>query len=396
MLPVLAGRPGLGQIVITVAQMTDFASRKGGGLFESVRGLSRALQEESLARVTVITKQDEAVAADRSAWGSVEVVPIEVRGFRRTFTGGDIADAFLNRPSDVMHVHALWTCTERAVVNLHRRGTRAPYIVSPRGTLAPWALSYKRWKKRLSWPIWERSLFANAACLHALNEAEACMIRDQGIKAPICVLPNGINLPEVCERHSSTRRQLLYLGRLHPIKGLPELITAWGQIAPELRTEWQLVLAGWDDSPEAPSYRSMAADVMPEGSIVFAGAAYGEAKERLFRQANAFILPSLSEGLPSSVLEAWSYQLPVLMTDACNLGVGFMRGAARRIEPRADHIASVLPKFLAQSDADLETMGRAGRHLVEENFTWKAVATDMAAVYRWTLGGERPDCIISM
>jgi glycosyltransferase involved in cell wall biosynthesis len=73
---------------------------------------------------------------------------------------------------------------------------------------------------------------------------------------------------------------------------------------------------------------------------------------------------------------------------------GFGRGAAVRISRDAENLAAVLSSFLASSDDDLAAIGRAGRRLVEESFTWKGVAAEMADVYRWVLGGERPGCVL--
>ncbi|MFX8012207.1 glycosyltransferase, partial [Acinetobacter baumannii] len=67
------------------------------------------------------------------------------------------------------------------------------------------------------------------------------------------------------------------------------------------------------------------------GNVVFTGAQYGEDKRRTFAAATFFVLPSMSEGLPMSVLEAWAAGKPVLMTPECNLPAGFDSGAALEI-----------------------------------------------------------------
>ena len=129
-------------------------------------------------------------------------------------------------------------------------------------------------------------------------------------------------------------------------------------------------------------------------SVLFFGPAFGRDKEDLLRGANAFILPSFSEGLPMSVLEAWSYRLPVVMTPECNLPEGFAADAAIRIETSADSIAEGLSTLFSMNDANLMTMGAKGRGLVEERFTWKTVAAQMREVYDWMLGGgAAPGCV---
>ena len=108
------------------------------------------------------------------------------------------------------------------------------------------------------------------------------------------------------------------------------------------------------------------------------------------------MLPSLSEGLPLAVLEAWSYGLPVLMTEACNLPEGFAAGAALPIGTDRAGIAAGLRQLFALSDAERRDMGARGRALVRERFTWASVGEQMTAVYEWVLGGgPPPSCVLT-
>ena len=108
------------------------------------------------------------------------------------------------------------------------------------------------------------------------------------------------------------------------------------------------------------------------------------------------MLPSLSEGLPVAVLEAWSYGLPVLMTEACNLPEGFAAGAALSIATDPAGIAAGLRRLFALSDAERRGMGARGRALVRARFAWASVGEQMAAVYRWVLGGgSPPSCVLT-
>lgn len=122
--------------------------------------------------------------------------------------------------------------------------------------------------------------------------------------------------------------------------------------------------------------------------VVFYGPAFGEEKEALLRSAAAFVLPSFSEGLPMSILEARAYNLPVVMTPECNLPEGFACRAAHEIRngEMGKSNWDGLRELFEMSDADRREMGRRGRHLVEEKFTWPKVAAQMKALYEDVTG----------
>jgi len=131
-------------------------------------------------------------------------------------------------------------------------------------------------------------------------------------------------------------------------------------------------------------------------SIHFVGPQFGQQNARSLKQADAFILPSLSEGMPMAVLEAWAYRLPVLMTPQCNLPEGFAAKAAVHMLPDAASIAVALNTLFSMSQLERREMGDKGRRLVEERFGWPTVAASMRSVYSWILGRNPiPACVVS-
>jgi poly(glycerol-phosphate) alpha-glucosyltransferase len=129
--------------------------------------------------------------------------------------------------------------------------------------------------------------------------------------------------------------------------------------------------------------------------VGFLGPQFGPAKAACYRNCEAFILPSFSEGLPMAVLEAWSYGKPVLMTSECNLAEGFAAHAALSIEPNVRSIAAGLRALFEMSPTDRERMGQRGVALVRNQFSWPTIADDMRAVYAWIAdGGPKPACVI--
>ncbi len=399
---------------MNIGFVTRSISRESGGLFFSVRSLSKELETREEIEVNVFGIEDAHSRQDVEQWHPVRPEISCITGPASLGFSLQLSKALHAAPCDLLHTQGIWQGPSWAVHGWHRK-TRKPYLVSPRGMLDPWALANSRWKKRIAAALYENDHLRGAACLHALCESEARSMRGYGLKNPVCVIPNGVELPTMGGQKPEKRDQkkvLLFLGRLHPKKGLANALRAWKAESGRRKAEWRLVIAGWDQGGHEAELKALATELGirwmdgeerhgagwrgDEPSVVFAGPAFGEAKDRLLREADAFILPSFSEGLPMAVLEAWAWGLPVLMTSHCNLPEGFARGAAMECRTDAGEIAADLADFLGLPDSDLCEMGRRGRNLVEDRFSWQTVARRMLATYRWVLGGgQKPDEIIS-
>ena len=213
------------------------------------------------------------------------------------------------------------------------------------------------------------------------------------------MIPNGVDLPDLSKVNgkgqSESRRTLLYLGRLHPKKNISNLIRAWNQTFNTQRgsrDRWILAIAGWDQG----GYESELKSIADGASVVFLGSQFGAEKSECYRTCDAFILPSLSEGLPMTVLEAWAHAKPVLMTPECNLPEGFEANAALRIGTTSEEIAAGLRQLVEMSGDDRAAMGTRGRTLVSTKFSWPQIGEQMRAVYEWVLGGGASPETISL
>jgi poly(glycerol-phosphate) alpha-glucosyltransferase len=347
---------------------------------------------------TVFGLEDEFTAADITAWS-----PLETRVFRPLVRSlgyaPGLTKALREADLDIVLLHGLWKFTSAAALQWHRRSGR-PFIVHPHGMLDPWALRNSGWKKRVASLFYENATLRSAACIRALCESEAQSIRDYGLMNPICVIPNGIDLPnlgtppnsEFRIPNSEGRNVLLYLGRLHPKKNLGPLLRAWATAQSEVSAarNWLLAIAGWDEGGYEATLRAAAAELQLS-SVVFLGPLFGEDKAAALRRIDAFILPSLSEGLPMVVLEAWAYAKPVLMTAACNLPEGFRARAALQIGTAAEEMLPGLQQMTGMEPEQRTAMGRNGRDLVAQNFSWEKIGKEMRRVCQWVVhGGEAP------
>jgi poly(glycerol-phosphate) alpha-glucosyltransferase len=249
-------------------------------------------------------------------------------------------------------------------------------------------------KKKLAAWLYENAHLHGAQCLHALCDAEEAQMREVGFRNPICVIPNGVALPEHDDGGPAPwagiiptdADVMLFLGRLHPKKNLPALIEAWSRVS--RAGNWHLAIAGWDQLGHQAVLTALTERLGIAQRVHFLGPLFGAEKTRALRRAHAFVLPSLSEGLPMSVLEAWSHGLPVLKTAACNLPEGFRAGAAARLSLDPEGMAHDLERFLRKDRSELRRMGCNGRDLAAEHFSWSAVAQQILDVYAW-LAGDR-------
>jgi glycosyltransferase involved in cell wall biosynthesis len=376
-------------------------SRQAGGLFWAVPPLVRSLKAGGCA-VTVLSIADRNSTEDAGYWADADLKVSSPRG-PRAFGYAPGLDAALDGAGlDVVHTHGLWMYPSVAASRWTAR-SRKPLIVSPHGMLDAWALRNAAWKKRAAGWLFENHHLRLAACLHALSEAEYQAIRDYGLSNPVAVIPNGVGLaaareplPRPAWAHGlqGDARILLFLGRLHPKKGLPNLLRAWARVPSMRSRNWYLVIAGWDQGGHEVELRRLAEALQLGEAVRFVGPQFDVHKAACMASADAFVLPSLSEGLPMAVLEAWAFRLPVLMTPQCNLPEGFAARGAMEIAPDADRMAERLAAFLDLPEAERRAMGNRGRRLVEERFNWSAISAQMSEVYAWVLGRqERPACV---
>ena len=379
-----------------VGFLVSSVSREAGGLFQSVRGLAKTVASTN-ASVRVFGIRDEESAGDLQKWRPLSVQTFHPR-LRAWGYSNQLVPAMLNADVDILSVHGLWKYCSVGSQRWRRR-TGRPYVVHPHGMLEGWALRNGRWKKRIAAALYENQHLRGAACLCALSEAEARSIRRYGLRNPLCVIPNGVDLPDLSKINrkgqSESRRTLLYLGRLHPKKNISNLIRAWNQTSKTQRgsrDRWILAIAGWDQG----GYETELKNIADGASVVFLGSQFGAEKRECYRTCDAFILPSLSEGLPMTVLEAWAHAKPVLMTPECNLPEGFEANAALRIGTTSEEIAAGLRQLVEMSGDDRAAMGTRGRTLVSTKFSWPQIGEQMRAVYEWVLGGGASPETISL
>jgi glycosyltransferase involved in cell wall biosynthesis len=405
-----------------VTHLTQAVSTSGGGISEVLRALSSA-QKDAGDSPMVLSIGDDGETIGPWPEGSPEF--LAACHFPGMILMPDLDERLDQIKPQVLHTHGIWTYLSIGVPRWSRKNHK-PYIVSPHGMLDAWALDNSKIKKKVAAALYERRHLRGAACLHALCQSEAKSIREFGLKNPIATIPNGIEIPEgrdLSSRYLAKKKIMLFLGRLHPKKGLENALRAWAasrsEAFPDSKpSNWQFVIAGWDQGDHEVRLKQLCeelelsfADVPAKQflsleassgqlsgfSVVFVGPVFGELKVQLLERANVFILPSFSEGLPMSILEAWAYELPVVMTDYCNLPEGFDAEAAIHIDTEVAGMSAGMMEMIACSEDELKGMGGNGLNLVKEKFTWPTIAAQMGELYQWVRKrspqGDKPEFI---
>jgi len=290
---------------------------------------------------------------------------------------------------DLFHDSGIWLPHNQAVARLARQLQR-PRVVSTRGMLAPWALQHKRMKKRLAWMLYQRRNLASASALHATSEAEAADVEACHLGVSVANIPNGIDMPDdgaIGGRAPGTvaPRTAVFVGRLHPVKGLPTALQAWAETRPE---GWQLLLAGPDEAGYRAVLERDIARLELGDSVRLIGAVDGEAKADLLRAASLFILPSHSERFGMVVAEALSFGLPVLTTEGVPWPDLERFDCGWRL-PVGDSaaLAAVLAIATTLPCATLAAMGQRGLDLVRDQFGWVSVAQRFLSLYASVASG---------
>ncbi len=294
---------------------------------------------------------------------------------------------------DILHNHSLWMMPN-VYPGIVARRYRIPLVVSPRGTLSPWAKASGSFVKRFFWPLVQRPTISPAACFHATAESEYEDIRRLDFRQPVAIIPNGIDVPDLLPKREAPLRTLLFLSRINPKKGLDLLLPAW-QAVQDRFSAWRLVIAGPSDSPGyLEKMQALAAQLKLE-RIAFIGEVKGAQKWEAYYQADLFVLPTYSENFGNVVAEALASGVPAIVSKGAPWAGLVEKRVGWWIEIGVAPLADSLKQALALSPDQLSEMGRRGRRWMQEEFSWDSLGLRMTRTYEWIVhGGSKPEWII--
>ena len=334
---------------------------------------------------------------------------------------------------DLVHIHGIWDVRLHKVAVMCRKAG-VPYVIAPRGMLEPWSLKQKWLKKRIARLLYQDNDLHCAAALHATAESEAEQFRALGFKNRIIISPNGVNVPEgdvgLGRRSRSTMElvnssvvghRALFVSRMHPKKGVLELVESWARLKhsnnPNIRTieQWSCELVYTMNSDEERAYEQKVKDrILSLGmtyvddnrtieqseqsnnspDFILTGPLDDEKKWKAYGRADLFVLPTYSENFGIVVAEALWAGVPVITTkgtpwkelEDCKCGWWIDLPSAE-VKVKGVGVEWNALDFALREACEaagirvLPEMGRRGRALVEECYTWAAVTKAVAAGY---------------
>ncbi len=363
---------------------------RDGGMVPSILGMTGALAARGVEPVAIVTPTPS----------RLDGTPIPVS---LTLRGPEADLDAVVRGAEVVHIHGLWQGHTRRGAR-QARNAGVPYLVAAHGMAEPWAMRHKALKKAIYTALVEGKNLRRAACLHALTRPEIGHLRAIAPATPVCLVPNGVNLAPFDDLPPRSELEaefpelqgkfvLLFFGRVHMKKGLDLLADALAVVGRDI-PELHLLVAGNDDGALGP-LKSQCEALGIADRLTCMGHVSGERARRVWAAADAFVLPSYSEGFSMAVLEALACRLPALITTACHFPELAQADGAEVVEPTVGSVTLGLRRLLERSPADRADMARRGRALVEQGYTWDQQARKLADVYHWLSGGgPAPEAVV--
>ncbi|ELY93030.1 Glycosyltransferase [Natrialba chahannaoensis JCM 10990] len=274
---------------------------------------------------------------------------------------------------DVLHIHShLYFCSN--VAALFSRLSSMPTVVTNHGLVSQTAPT---WMQKVFNPTLGKFTFEAGDRILCYTNTDKQRLQDRGIDTDISVIPNGIDCSQFKPNGIEPQQQLLFVGRLKEGKGPHYLLDAFADLVLE-HPELSLKLVG--DGPLRDELEQQTVSLGIAEQVEFLGEVPNDELPKLYNESLAFILPSLSEGLPRTVLEAMVCETPVITTSLPQLKP-IVNGAGVTVDPEnAAKLAEAMLKLI--EDPPLrEKMGVEGRRKVTENYSWQSTVEETIGVY---------------
>jgi glycosyltransferase involved in cell wall biosynthesis len=288
---------------------------------------------------------------------------------------------------DIIHVHEY-----RRILNpvIHRYAIKLgiPYIIQPHGSLTK--IMAKPVLTELFDSFWGKVLLKDAAKILVLTEMEAAQCSSMGINEhKIEIVPNGVHLSEYDNlppkgdfkrkwHIPEGQKVILFLARIHKIKGPDLLAKAFAKISKDTNT-LRLAFAG-PDGGYLSALKSLVRELGIEEKVLFTGPLCGQDKLEAYIDADVYVLPSIYDTFPNSVLEACACGIPVIVTDRCGMA-NIIDGQAGLAVPYDENALGKAMLDILDNIEKQRKYAEMGKAIVHEKFTWDKIVENVENTY---------------
>lgn len=288
---------------------------------------------------------------------------------------------------DIIHIHGLWGgLLHKAALFAKKNGI--PVVWSTHGMTAPWAMHHKWWKKLPAWLLYQRWDLKSAAALHCTTELEVEWNKTLGFR-DCFIVPLGTHLLQSFSQtpiHDSNST-LLFVGRIYPVKGLENLIHAWGKVVRRLETKiknenWKLRIVGPDQAGHRSELEHIVEELGLSETVKFVGAKYGEDLDREYDNCQCLVLPSFTENFGGVIVDAMAHGKPCIASTYTPWKELRERECGWWVSNEPEALAAAICEMITLDKTRRCEMGERGRRLVEEKYTWDVVVKAMVKGYK--------------
>ncbi|WP_286765828.1 glycosyltransferase [Rhodopirellula sp. UBA1907] len=291
----------------------------------------------------------------------------------------------------IVHDHGLWLPSNHFVAKWCRQNKR-PRIVSPHGMATRWSIRFRAAKKKLVWKLYQQTDLLSADGIHVTSQQELDELLEIGVDRPSCIAPNGMDVPaevlrEVDRRAnllgqrvcSSETKTALFLSRIHPKKGLLDLVRAWADVNP---SDWKLRIVGPDEGGHTEVVRSEIRQLGMADRIALVEEVNDVEKWNEYLSADLFVLPTYSENFGIVIAEAMAAGLPVITTTSAPWQVLSEHNLGWWIEPNQDSLSNALHQATGLTSTQRREKGLAASLHARNEYSWAKAAEKLSAFYK--------------
>lgn len=290
---------------------------------------------------------------------------------------------------DIIHLHG-YRSFQNITVHHYAKKYGVPYVLQARGSL-PRIMA----KQRLKWiydVLFGYRLLRDASKVLALSQMEAEQYGEMGVPhEKIAIIPNGIDLSDYVDlppkfsfkekfNIPKDRKIVLYLGRIHKIKGIDFLVKAYAHLIEKFNNVL-LVVVGPDDGYLA-KLRGLINSFNIADDCLLTGPLYGKDKLEVYVDADVFVLPSRYEIFGNVVLESYACSKAVVGTRVGGLKEIVFDGKTGLLVKPGDvkELYSAIFTLLNDDKARV-SMGMQARKVVEDKFSIGKIVDKIQETY---------------